>query len=161
MADFLEEIERFLASFSADEHAVLRCAFRAILDGNPVTVAALPGAAPLAPAAVDAAVRSLTERGVLVVEPGTGRIVGARGLSLTETPHRITLDGRERYAFCAVDAVGIPAALGGRATIESRCHHCGRPLRLTVERGAVTDAPEGLVIWAVERDLTRSLRAHT
>ncbi len=161
MADFAEEIEHFLASFSPDEVALMRLAFQAILDGRPARVPELPAAMDLPPAAVRTAVERLAERGIIVVEPDTGEITGARGLSLTETAHSLVLGERRRYAFCAVDAVGIPAALGGAATIESHCHSCRTPLRLQVKDGAVVEAPQGTVIWAVERDLTRSLRAHT
>ena len=101
------------------------------------------------------------ERGVIVVEPDTGAITGSRGLSLAETCHRLLLDGHQRYAFCAVDAVGIPVALGADARVESLCHHCGQPLTLDLKGGAPQGARQGIVIWAVERDLTRSLRAHT
>jgi hypothetical protein len=161
VAGFAEEIERFLESFSPEEVAVMQRAFRAILDGRPVTVGELPAVVSLPPGVVEAAVGRLTERGLIAVKPETGQIVGARGLSLTETSHRLFLGGQLRYAFCAVDAVGIPAALGTAATIESRCHHCQTPLRLTVKDGVVIEAPQGMVIWAAERDLTRSLRAHT
>jgi len=161
MADFLEEIERFLASFSSEEVAVMRHAFRAILEGRPAQVAELEAGVGFPPAVVDEAIQRLTERGILVVEPDTGEITGARGISLAETSHRLVLDGRQRYAFCAVDAVGIPVALRATATIESHCHHCRAPLTLKLKDGVVVEAPEGMVIWAVERDLTRSLRAHT
>lgn len=161
MADFAEEIEQFLASFLPEEVAVIRHAFRAILDGRPAIVAELPAAVSLPQAVVEVAVERLTDRGILVVEAHTGEITGARGLSLGETPHRLLLHSGERYAFCAVDAVGIPAALGATATVESRCYHCRKPLKLTLADGAVVEAPEGMVIWAVERDLSRSLRAHT
>ena len=136
-------------------------AFQAILDGRPPPTAELPAAAGLPPATVAAAVEHLAQRGTLVLEPEAGEITGARGLSLVETSHRLILGGQRRYAFCAVDAVGIPAALGAAAIIESRCHHCQTPLRLRVKDGAVVKAPQGTVILAVERDLTRSLRAHT
>lgn len=161
MNEFLEEIERFFQSFSAEEIAVSRHAFQALLGGEPAKVNELPAALRLAPAAVTSAVDRLVERGVAVVEPETGRVVGVRGLSLTETDHRLSLAGRELYAFCAVDAVGIPAALRADARVESRCHHCGAPLSLELRGGAVAAAPDGMVIWAVERDLTRSLRAYT
>ena len=161
MADFVEEIEHFLASFSPEETAVMRHAFRAILDGTPAKVAELPAAMGLPPSVVEAAVGRLVERGILVVEPKTGQITGARGISLTETAHRLTLDGRERYAFCAVDAVGIQAALGGNARVESHCYHCRKPIAVEFRTGTVAEATEGTVIWAVERDLSRSLRAHT
>ncbi len=157
--DFAAEIEAFLASFSPAETTVMRHAFRAILEGAPATTADLRTASGLPGPVVEEAVRRLLERGTLVAE--AGRITGSRGLSLTESPHRLVLAGRLRYAFCAVDAVGIPVALGVEATIDSRCHHCRRPLHLEIRDGAVTEAPPGLTIWAVERDLTRSLRAHT
>jgi hypothetical protein len=159
VTDFAAEIEAFLASFSPEETTVMRRAFQAILEGAPVTIADLRAASGLPDPVVEEAVRRLLERGTLVMEDG--RITGSRGLSLTETPHRLVLGGRPRYAFCAVDAVGIPVALGVDATVDSRCHHCGRPLRLEVRGGVITEAPPGLTIWAVERDLTRSLRAHT
>jgi hypothetical protein len=110
---------------------------------------------------IESAVARLTELGILVADPATGWITGARGLSMTETPHRLTLNGHQRYAFCAVDAVGIPATLGANARVESRCHHCQAPLTLELRGGVVVEAPEGIVIWAVERDLNRSLRAYT
>lgn len=159
MEDFAAEIERFLASFSPDETAVMRHAFRAILHGTPATIADLPVGTGLPRRITEEAAQRLLERGTLVLEDG--RITGARGLSLTETPHRLMLDGHQRYAFCAVDAVGIPVALGVDASVDSHCHHCRRTVRLEIHGGTIVDAPPGLVIWAVERDLTRSLRAHT
>lgn len=161
MADFAEEIEQFLGSFSPEEWAVLRHGFRAILDGQPATVPQLPAALGLPAAVVEAAVGRLTERGIIVVEPETEQIVGARGLSLSETSHCLTLPGRRLYAFCAVDAIGIPVALGADATVKSRCHHCRASLTVHLRGGAVVDAPEGMVIWAVDRDWSRSLRAYT
>lgn len=50
MTDFVEEVDRFLASFSEEEVSVSRYAFRAILEGRPATVAELPEA--LGPPAV-------------------------------------------------------------------------------------------------------------
>jgi len=159
VTDFAAEIEAFLASFSPEETTVMRQAFRPILAGAPATIADLRAASGLPGPVAEEAVRRLLERGTLVMEDG--RITGSRGLSLTETPHRLVLAGRPRYAFCAVDAVGIPVALGVEATVDSRCHHRRRPLHPEVRGGAVTEAPPELTIWAVERDQTRSLRAHT
>lgn len=161
MADFVGEIEQFLGSFSPEESAVLRHGFRAILDGQPATAPELPAALGLPAAVVKAAVQRLTERGIIVVEPETERIVGARGLSLSATSHCFTLEGRRLYAFCAVDAIGVPVALRVDATVESRCHHCRVPLTVHLKGGAVVHAPEGMVIWAAERDWSRSLRAYT
>jgi hypothetical protein len=161
MSDFVEEVEQFLASFSPEEVVVSRHAFRTILGGEPALVAELPVALGLSPQAVGAALARLAERGTVAVEPDPDRIVGVRGLSLIESDHRLTLAGRELYAWCAVDAVGIPAALGTDGRVDSQCQHCRAPLTLEFRSGAVAQAPDGMVIWAVERDLSRSLRAHT
>ncbi len=161
MAHFVGEIDDFLASFSPEETAVARHAFRAILDGEPATAGELPAALGLSPVAVEAALARLVERGAMVLDPHTERILGVRGLSLLETAHRLKLDGRQRYAWCAVDAVGIPAGLGADARVESHCQPCGAPLVLELRQGAVAETPDRMVVWAVERDLSRSLRAHT
>ena len=47
----------------------------------------------------------------------------------------MTLDVGIRYVWCAVDAVGIPAALGVDAQIASRCFFCGAAVSLTVKEG--------------------------
>jgi Alkylmercury lyase len=46
-----------------------------------------------------------------------GRVVGAAGLSVAPDRHRIVLEGRQFWTWCAFDAVGIFGALeaGGRA----------------------------------------------
>lgn len=162
MPDFVAEIEAFCASFSPDEVALSRHAFRTILGGTPALVADLPSALGLSPQTVDAALARLAERGTVAVERDPDRIVGVRGLSLRESDHRLALAGRPvLYAWCAVDAVGIPAALEADGRVDSRCRRCGTPLALEIRGGAVARAPEGIVLWAVERDLSRSLRAHT
>ena len=161
MPDFLESIEQFLQSFSAEELAITREVFRRLLDRRPTRPETLAVTLDLPPSVVEAAVARLVERGTMTVDPETDELVGARGLSLKETPHRLAINGRQLYGFCAVDAVGIPAALELDARVESRCHACGTPLVLTLKKGAVTEAPPGTVVWATARDLTRPLHAYT
>lgn len=161
MSDFVEQIDRFVGSFSSEEILVSRHAFRAILSGQPVAISELKAAVGLPPDVVEAAVEALIERGTLAVTPDAEQIVGVRGLSLVETDHRLTLEGRQLYAWCAVDVVGIPAAIGAEARVESHCHHCRTPLAFTFQGGRIVEALKGVVISAVERDLTRSLRAFT
>lgn len=161
MPDFLEGIGQFLQSFSPEEVAVTRAVFRRLLDGRATRPETLPVALGLPLAVVEAVVARLVERGTLALDPGTGELAGARGLSLTQTPHRLTVNGRQLYAFCAVDAVGIPAAFDLDARVESHCHGCELPLVLTLTKGVVTEAPSGTVVWATERDLTRPLHTYT
>ena len=161
MSDFREGIEQFLQSFSPEEVAVTRVVFQRLLDGHATRPDGLAGALGMTPAVVAVAVDRLVDRGTIAVDPETGDVVGARGLSLGETPHRLTLNGRRLYAFCAVDAVGIPAALEADARVESRCHGCRTAVVLTLTRGIVTGAPSGVLVWAAELDLTRPLHTYT
>ena len=48
------------------------------------------------------------------------------------TQHVVTADGVSYFANCAWDALGIPAALGKRATVHSRCEQSLEPLRLEI-----------------------------
>lgn len=162
MSDFLASIDQFLGSFTPEEQAVTRVVFQSLLEGRPIGLDAVARTLGEPAAAVEPVVARLLERGTMERDPSTGQLVGARGLSLTPTPHRLVLDGRPLHAFCAVDAVGIPAALGRDARVASRCHACGAPLGLTVTAGVVTDSSPGtVVIWAAERDLARSLHRYT
>lgn len=68
MTDFAEDIERFLASFTPQEIAVMRHAFHAILEGEPTTIDDLPLGLPRSSA--DEAVQRLLDRGTLVLEDG-------------------------------------------------------------------------------------------
>jgi hypothetical protein len=158
---FLDGIDDFLASFSDEERAVSRYLFGRVLAGQAVRPEELGGAIGLRPVAASNALTALRDRGTLLIDEATGEVVGARGLSLRETPHALRLRDRTLYAFCAVDALGIPAALGLDADVTSRCHACRAPLRIAVRGGAVADAASGAVIWAVDRDPCRSLREHT
>jgi len=157
MTDFLSTIDEFLASLTAEEHAVTRVVFRSLLEGRGIR----PEAVAATLAAIERVVNDLIERGTLERGVNSGELVGARGLSLAKTPQRLAIDGRRLYAFCAVDAVGIPAAIRVDARVESLCHVCGARVSLALSGGTVTDASPGAVISAAERDLTRSLRRYT
>jgi hypothetical protein len=160
MADFLRGLAARLASLPADEAAVARHAFRALLEGRALPAAALrvPGL-PLGAAAP--ALARLAARGMLALDAETGAVVAARGLSLRATAHALALGGRALYASCAVDAVGIPAALGAGAAVASRCPACGAAVALELAAGAVARAPGGLVVWAPDFDPDRPLDRHT
>src|SRR5712691_2648016 len=109
MSDFLAAIDHFLASFTPEEHAVTRVVFRSLLEGRGIRPEAVARTLEMPLTAIEQAVDHLVERGTMERDARTGELVGARGLSLTETPHRLRLDGRQLHPFCAVDAVGIPA----------------------------------------------------
>jgi alkylmercury lyase len=59
-------------------------------------------------------------------------LVGILGLSLRETPHRFTVDGRRLFTWCAADTLFLPSLLGRTASIESHSPVSPATIRLTV-----------------------------
>ena len=97
-----------------------------------------------------AAVAELDERDLVYVSDG--HVVLAYPWSGTPTPFLTVLPGgRERWACCAIDALGVPAMLGQPVTVRTACHHCAERFELTV----TPDRPvggDGVMAWVGERD---------
>jgi alkylmercury lyase-like protein len=127
--------------------AAARAALREILarfvaDGGPVEVSSLPHPA--------AAVAELDARDLVYLHEG--RVVLAYPWSGTPTAFVVRLTGgRQRWACCAIDALGIAAMLGEPVQVESRCHHCGEPLRLDVTPEGPA-ANTGVMAWVGKRE---------
>jgi len=58
--------------------------------------------------------------------------------------------GSERWACCAIDALGIAAMLGEAVQVRTRCHHCAEPLRLDVSPQG--PAAAGVMAWVGKRE---------
>jgi len=138
----------FLAKW-ADREAIgsaARAALREILDrlvadGGPVDIATLGHPA--------AAVDELDARDLVYVSDG--RVVLAYPWSGTPTAFVVVLaDGRERWACCAIDALGVPAMLGEAVTVRAGCHHCHERLELTVTPAGPADNA-AVMAWVGER----------
>lgn len=80
----------------------------------------------------------LREQRVLVLEEDGVSICSAPPFSGVPTQHRVVVSGKEYFANCAWDALGIPAALQAPGTVFSRCEASGDPLELQVS----LDGPE-------------------
>lgn len=50
------------------------------------------------------------------------------------TDFRVRSGGREWWAICGWDALGIPAALGAAGTVDAACADCGDAISITVDR---------------------------
>src|SRR5262245_7567345 len=126
---------------------VLRWVLRAFVEsGGPIAVSAVESAFPAWPAgAVRDRLATLDEKDLLLVEEG--EIPLAYPFSARPTAFAVTLaDGRERFACCATDALGIAAMLGARVQLRSCCHHCGKPIDLAVDATGPLDAAE-VMVW--------------
>jgi hypothetical protein len=137
----------FLAKWA--DRAALSLAGRAALgeilgrleaDGAPLEIAALSHRE---------AVPELDERDLVFVSDS--HVVLAYPWSGTPTPFVTVLpDGRERWACCAIDALGVSALLGQPITVRTACHHCAERFTLLVTPdGPVGD--HGVMAWIGER----------
>ena len=74
-------------------------------------------------------------------------IVGFLGLSVTEMRHRLTVNGKTSYAWCAWDTLFIPALLNDTVEIVSACAASGEEIRLTISpAGVQAVAPSDVVL---------------
>jgi alkylmercury lyase len=75
------------------------------------------------------------------------RVMGYWGLTIQPMTHRLRVDGRELFAWCAWDTLFLPELLGRTAEVASACRGSGAPVRLGVGPRAVQYAePQGLVV---------------
>lgn len=79
----------------------------------------------------------------------SGELVAVHGLARRPTPHRIEHDGGTVNTWCALDAIGIPAALALDARVRTRCPTCGFELAVPLSGGVPDPAPD-TVLWYPE-----------
>jgi alkylmercury lyase len=65
------------------------------------------------------------------------QVIAFSGLTLRPTEHRLDVTGRALHAWCAWDALFLPAMLGQPARVRSRCPITGADIHLTVAPGGV------------------------
>jgi hypothetical protein len=71
---------------------------------------------------------------VLFLEPDGETIRMAPPFSGVPTQHRVRVAGREYFANCSWDSLGIPAALHEAGEVFSRCEQTKEPIHLRVGR---------------------------
>lgn len=159
MEDFLDVggLGQHLNKLTPEEKSIRLAAFYRILDGKQSNTDELALQTGITAKRVQQCISDMAKQGILVVKE-QGAIVGSHGLSLIPTEHRLNINDQKLFTWCAADAVGIPAALGVDATINSTCFQCNKPIEITMTNGEVqysnyADAR----IWVIEADLGRSI----
>ncbi|MFQ5804649.1 MAG: alkylmercury lyase family protein [Candidatus Methylomirabilales bacterium] len=80
-------------------------------------------------------------------------VLAAYPFSSTPTPHRVRLMGREVFALCAVDALGIPAMLRETAEISSRCAHCESKVEVQAQPDTLSQYHSSeIAVWFPESE---------
>jgi alkylmercury lyase len=127
----------------------------------PPTLDLLAGGKPASPEEIAAAagkppeeVRAALDRFPSAEWDEQGRVAGL-GLTLRLTPHRLELEGRTLFAWCALDALVFPVLLGRPAIIESPCRGTGEPVHIEVTPAGieVMEPPSAVVSIVAARDL--------
>lgn len=134
---------------------------RFVADGGPVEIASLitesaelPNSLESDACVVRQAVAELDQSDLLLVDGA--RIVLAYPFASTPTAFLTLLDdGRQRYACCAIDALGIPALLHRHVHVRSRCHHCGESIELRLSPERPLDGG-GVMTWVGRRQDLRA-----
>ena len=130
--------------------------------GGPVPVEMVARAFPdSTPDVVWTTLATLDERDLIQVRDGRVEVAYPFSVGPTAFVARLP-DGQERYACCAIDALGLAPMLGHTVHIRSWCHHCHVPLELEVGPDGPLAAADGIMVWgatreAGERRLTTSL----
>jgi alkylmercury lyase len=139
---------------------------RAFLELVPPTLDLLARGKPASPEEIAAAsgkspeeVRATLNRFPSAEWDDQGRVVGL-GLTLQLTPHRLKLEGRTLFAWCALDALLFPVLLRQPASIESPCRGTGEPVHIEVTPTGIetVEPPTAVVSIVAARNLTNFRR---
>jgi alkylmercury lyase len=125
------------------QHAALTL-LRLLARGEPLDVRRLSEALALPTAYID----ETLDRSPGVMRDDHRRVIGFIGLSITQiSDHRIRIDGRALWAWCAWDTLFLPELLDETARVASRCPRTGRGISLTVMPDGPADlAPTETVV---------------
>src|SRR5437763_1623372 len=121
----LNSLERQAARRAAREQPLVQLILRAFLErGGSVPVEDVIGAPDNTSEAAYDALAALDDDDLIRIR--AGKIDMAYPFSSIPTPFRVRVSGgRERYACCATDALGIAPMIGESVEITSECYHCG------------------------------------
>ena len=148
----LSPLERQAARRAARQQPLVRLILRTFLQrGGPIAVEDIIGGSSDARAeALHDALAALDDDDVIRVR--AGQIDIAYPFSAAPTPFRVRLSGgRDRYACCAMDALGIAPMVGEAIEIRSQCHHCGAPLEFSATPDGAGPDAEGVMVWFGKR----------
>jgi len=145
-------LEAALPTFAEDEQRAAVTLYRELAKGSPVSTRQFAAALDVPVASAEALLGRDSIRG-LVYPDEEGNVLGFGGLAAAPMPHKLHLDGRTLWTWCAWDSLFIPEILGEQAQVESSDPHTGGTIRLTVTpEGVRSQEPETIVVSFVALD---------
>jgi hypothetical protein len=95
----------------------------------------------------DAALDQLVAVDLVETDPATAQLLGAYPFSAIPRAHKVQLAGGPTIeAYCAIDALGIPAMLDRDVVINSQDPDTGEPIRITVTNARASWHPDNTVV---------------
>jgi alkylmercury lyase-like protein len=146
------QAERQVARRAAREEPLVRQILRTFLErGGPIPIQDIAAASSGGSAdAIHDALIALDDDDLIRIR--AAHIDVAYPFAAAPTPFRVQLrDGRERYACCATDALGVAPMVGEPVEIRSQCHHCGALLNFSVTPHGPGPEAEGVMVWFGKR----------
>jgi len=138
-------VER-LPEFSPAEQRAGQALLALLTQGEPVSAAQLASALGIQ---AEKAERYLEDSGLsaLVLSNDMGSALGFFGLSTVPTDHRLIINGRTLWTWCAADTLFLPELIGATASVESNDPMTGQAVTLTVSpTGVQSSQPDGIVV---------------
>lgn len=127
----------------------------ALLELHPLALTLLAQGRPVAPAELaeavarpvdDVLVDLRVQRSVEYTEDGE---IAGWGLTLHETPHRVTVDGTALYTWCALDTLMYPVVLRRSFAVASPCRQTGELVKVRVSPQGVDDVSPGSAVVSI------------
>lgn len=132
------------AAFDARVRQAIAAAIRA--RGAVPTIAQVAADMSEPEGAVRASFERMAAAHVFIPQRGSSEIYSYNPFCVERTDFRVRSAGREWWALCGWDALGIPAALGATGTIETTCADCGEPVVVDVDRDGTASTSTGAVL---------------
>lgn len=146
-----------LNKLTPEEKAIRIGAFYTILEGKPASIDTLALKSGIAVDQTRQYIMGMADRGILVMDKDEN-VVGSHGLSVIPTKHHLNINGQNLFTWCAIDAVGIAAALELEAKIVSKCFQCNETIEIDMANGKIINCNQkDTRIWVVEADLNQPI----
>ena len=148
-AALVAELATATPTLSDEQQQLAISVYRLLADGQPVDRDRLAIRTGLEP-------EHVTE--MLTALPGVylddrDRVIGFWGLTIRPMAHRLLVDDRVLYAWCAWDTLFLPMLIGKPAQVQSTCPTTGAAISLTVHEYELTDVtPASTVLSFLHRD---------
>ena len=147
--------ERYVTEAPPEENAINRTAFHLLRRGQAPSISEIARILDLTDARCRTLLKTMSDKGSVTINDDL--VTGASGLSIVPTSHQLQLKGVQLYCWCALDTIGIPAALAEDAEINSVDGLTGEHLKLRFEAGRLVETPHALWLQLAPPDQARLL----